>query len=109
MVAKFLLVVMTQPECFDLLKLSKEDKVVEPIRDGDLREQLEAASALMGVGWGRMEHGNSVKGLGSIHLLGLLLLHQIHPVSMMTGDLNQLSDFPLPIRGSKKSRSKRRF
>lgn len=32
-VAKFILVVKTQLECFDLLKLSKEDKVVEQIRD----------------------------------------------------------------------------
>ena len=32
-VAKFILVIMTQPEYFDLLKLPKEDKVVEPMRD----------------------------------------------------------------------------
>lgn len=32
-VAKFILVVVTKPECFDLLKLFKEGKVVEPMRD----------------------------------------------------------------------------
>lgn len=32
-VAKFILVVMTEPECFDLLKLFKEGKVVESMRD----------------------------------------------------------------------------
>lgn len=33
LVAKLILIVMIQPECFDLLKLSREGKVVEPMRD----------------------------------------------------------------------------
>lgn len=33
LVGKFIPVVMTQPECFYSLKLSKEDKIVKPVRD----------------------------------------------------------------------------
>ena len=33
LVDKFIPVVMTQPECFYSLKLSKEDKIVKPVRD----------------------------------------------------------------------------
>ena len=33
LVDKFIPVIITQPECFYLLKLSKEDKVVKPMRD----------------------------------------------------------------------------
>ena len=33
LVDKFIPVILTQPECFYSLKLSKEDKIVKPMRD----------------------------------------------------------------------------
>lgn len=67
LVDKFIPVIMTQPECFYLLKLSKEDKVVKPMRDTpsplpvsqkrqikpvrDWQRENEKLLALMGVGW----------------------------------------------------------